>query len=247
MGLFAVYQPIVDLAGGVFVIGYEALIRGNEGGRELRPSELFAHAHAYGAGTTDLDFRARVIALEGAAQAGIELSHTRLWLNLSASTLLTVHPDEWMPRGAPLDRLVLEISERSDTGRLQQCLPWINDWRKAGLQVALDDYGAERTCLHTLDLLQPEYVKLDLSFVARRQWRVIRSVRRLLEDWPSRYLVEGVATAQDAREVMDCGVRYAQGFYYGRPTRQVKINGEGAAQDGNAIGRHWDHTSNRRG
>ena len=69
---------------------------------------------------------------------------------------------------------MVEVSER--TKRAERLREGLMPLRLQGLQVALDDYGVERTNLHLLEVLQPEWLKLDLSFVRERRWDLIRNL-----------------------------------------------------------------------
>ncbi|MHB1681236.1 MAG: EAL domain-containing protein [Bacilli bacterium] len=63
----------------------------------------------------------------------------------------------------------------------------------------------------------PDFVKLDRSFVARGDYALIRTLRRFFEDFPTKVVVEGVQTRDIARCVGDCGIRYIQGLGFGVP------------------------------
>ncbi|ACV57638.1 EAL domain-containing protein [Alicyclobacillus acidocaldarius] len=205
------FQPIWDLWTRT-VVGYEALVRGQRADRVISAHEVFREAGEHG-GAVAVDAEARRMALERLSYLPQE---TRLFVNLLPKTVETIAPHLWFPRGARLERIVVEVSERTKRAeRLQQGLTPL---RLHGLQVALDDYGVERTNLHLLEVLQPEWIKLDLSFVREGRWELIRSLRRFVEDWPGMHLiVEGVESKVDIERCLDAGVRYMQGFALGIP------------------------------
>ena len=211
--LMTVFQNIFDMFDRRRVVGREALLRGVEGQRTVPARELFQEAAAMGV-VMDLDRAAR----EEAMRVGVPALEPgqRLFVNLAAETLERCPPAEWFKERAPLNRLVVEISEHArvasmDMGQLEAL-------RKRGLQIALDDYGVERTNLHQLEHLHPDWLKLDLSFVRQGAWNTILQMRRFVEGFPGmRLVVEGVESEEAVSRLLDAGVRYMQGFALHRP------------------------------
>ncbi|MCL6488426.1 MAG: EAL domain-containing protein [Alicyclobacillus mali] len=205
------FQPIWDLWNRV-AVGYEALVRGQQRDRVLSAHEVFREASDHG-GVVAVDAEARHMALQRLEYLPPE---ARLFVNLLPRTVESIPPHLWFPRGSRLDRVVIEVSER--TKRAERLQAGLTPLRLQGLQVALDDYGVERTNLHLLEVLQPEWLKLDLSFVRERRWDLIRNLRRFVEEWPGmRLVVEGVESKEDVERCLDAGVRYMQGFALGAP------------------------------
>ena len=207
--LIPVFQPITDIAGGIRPIGYEALIRGREALRWRGAKEVFERASEFG-GSKALDQQIRDLEIE----AGLPLvqAQQRIFLNLPTHVC---RDPTWLSLRSVATQLVLEVSEHA---RLTEAdIAWLTAFREYGMQLAIDDFGVGQTNLQMLSALSPEYLKLDLSFIRRRDFDTVRKVRRLAEDWGAKLIVEGVETEQEAYAVMDAGVRYIQGFLYGRP------------------------------
>lgn len=204
------FQPIVDTAGGIRRIGYEALIRGRTLFGLCGPKEVFERASEFG-GSMTLD--QRILELE--VKEGLPLldpTHQRLFLNLPTQTSSEY---SWRNHLSKVRNLVLEVSECAQLN--DEEMEWLLDFKKNGIELAIDDFGVGQTNLQMLSTLRPEYIKLDLSFVRRGDYETIRRIRRFAEDWGSKLIVEGVETEVEARAVMDAGVRYIQGFRYGKP------------------------------
>lgn len=207
--LVPVFQPIVDTAGGIQCIGYEALIRGRQFLRLYGAKEVFEHASEFG-GSKVLDERIRDLEVE----VGLPLlnGNQRLFLNLPTQACFEF---SWQVLMQDAKEIVLEVSEHARLSDGE--IAWLNDFRRDGIQIAIDDFGVGRTDLRMLSAIRPEYVKLDLSFVRNRDFETVRRMRRFAEDWGTTLIVEGVETDAEARSVMDAGVRYIQGFFYGKP------------------------------
>ncbi len=199
----------MDTAGGINTIGYEALIRGKGLLRLRGASEVFARAEEFG-GITALDYTIRDLELKVGLQ--ILNDHQRMFLNMPQQAL---RDPAWLVLRSAASKLVIEVSEHARLSLAD--MKWLGDFRQYGVQVAIDDYGVGQTNLAMLSELRPEYLKLDLSFVRRGEFETVRKIRRFAEDWGTKLVVEGVESEKEAIAVMDCGVRYIQGFIYGRP------------------------------
>ena len=207
--LVPVFQPIVDIAGGITPIGYEALIRGKGILRLRGASEVFSRAEEFG-GLKALDQAIRDLEL----QIGLPMvsDRQRMFLNMPQQAL---RDPSWLVLRTAATKLVIEVSEHARLSLAD--MAWLNDFRAYGIQVAIDDFGVGQTNLEMLAELRPEYLKLDLSFVRRGDFDTIRKIRRFAEDWGTKLVVEGVETEKESIAAMDAGVRYIQGFIYGRP------------------------------
>ncbi len=207
--LVPVFQPIVDVAGGIKPIGYEALIRGRGILRLKGAREVFERANEFG-GSKVLDRQIRDLEIE----TGISLliGNQRMFLNMPSHALLD---PSWQVLRSIANELVIEVSEHARLTDVD--IEWLLEFRQQGALIAIDDFGVGQTNLRMLSLLSPDFLKLDLSFVRHGDFETVRKTRRFAEDWEAKLIVEGVETGREAIAVMDAGVRYIQGFLYGRP------------------------------
>ncbi|PWI56636.1 hypothetical protein BM613_12710 [Sulfoacidibacillus thermotolerans] len=191
------------------IIGYETLIRGGEPNASYGAKEVFARAKTWG-GVQALDQKIRDLQV----QAGIPLltPPQRLFLNLSPQAF---NDPTWNVIHQFGKQIVLEISEHAKVG--ESDIAWLQTFRAQGVHIAIDDFGVGRSSLQTIAALRPEYVKLDMSFVQNGDFETVRRMRRLAEDWETTLIVEGVETKEQARCVLDAGVRYIQGYFFGSP------------------------------
>ncbi|PSR22784.1 MAG: hypothetical protein C7B45_05485 [Sulfobacillus acidophilus] len=220
MSLTPVFQPLMQI-GQEYVWGYEALIRGELEGVAVAPSDLFQLAASTGT-TVDLDHRA--------LNAVAEVLHAVDWpgeavlsVNMRLQTLAdTRWVREWLSTlPVPLHRIIIEISE-------QDSLPMaFSSWstvRKAvpAVAFAIDDWGAGHNEVTRLFDLQPEWIKVDRSWLqAARQQSGPRSLLTAFATWArnegSRIILEGVETPEDLEVAQRCAIDYGQGFLWGKP------------------------------
>ena len=222
-----VYQPIVAMDGPA-VIGYEALAR--VPGRDLGwmlGAMAPEQARAFDAGMV-----AR--ALNGARGLRDGL---RLFVNVTVPTLRAVLAgDPWPgPAGRPPSgpRVVWEIPE----GRASsEAILRPGAARGLGpVEVALDDLGEGDSDLRRLAAYPGAWAKLGLGLVRdcdrdRAKAAVIRAVVAVAAELGQRVIAEGVERAGEATALDAMGVRYAQGFLFGGPTRGPGGGGRGGRQ-----------------
>ena len=184
-----VYQPIFSMTTGE-PIGFEGLVRPTDGAPFPDASALFAAAEAADR-TVELD----LVCLEIVA-AGVELTdaETYISVNLSPRTLESgqFHPGElkgiFHRNGIPLERVVLELTEREKVEDLQQLRKNVEACRRAGMRLAADDVGAGNAGLRLLNEISFDIVKIDLSLVQGGTMHdpshgVLRALQELAKQW----------------------------------------------------------------
>src|SRR5690606_32633258 len=115
--------------------------------------------------------------------------------------------------GAPLPRLVLELTEHdpvTDYTALERAL---RPWRAAGMRLAVDDAGAGYASFTHVLRLRPELIKLDTGLVrdihvdAPRQ-ALARAVVGYAHDMGVDVVAEGIETAAELHTLAALGARY---------------------------------------
>lgn len=127
------------------------------------------------------------------------------------------------PLAPHASRITLEITERSrlqDIDRWDESVKLIGD---GGFSIAIDDLGAGYSSLIMLADLQPQYIKLDMSLVRNihtepRKQRLVQLMVTFAEATQAHAIAEGVESAEEAQALVDCGIHFVQGYYFGRPS-----------------------------
>lgn len=116
--------------------------------------------------------------------------------------------------------LVCEIIEKqaANDGLLVEL---VQEMRRLGLRVAIDDFGSEHSTEERLRLLQPDIVKIDGGWFAElcrhtAAERLFRALLSLLHERGARVLVEGIEQPLHLRVALDGGADMLQGFLLGR-------------------------------
>jgi len=212
--LRAVFQPIVDLLTNR-VFAYEALARTSAPGFKS-PPEMFDIAIEEGM-CGRLGRRIRELAIEGCPDAAL---------------FLNVHPNEFADRWLvqPDDPIFshdspiyLEITESVPLSHFDLCNSILREIRGKGIHLVVDDLGAGYSNLKYIADLTPEVVKLDRGLISglpteQRLRKLVTSICRLCEDLGAQVVAEGIETGAELDAAMDTGVRFAQGYYFARPS-----------------------------
>ncbi|GEM_PF-860742 len=211
-GVRAVFEPVYDCAGPLTVFGREALMRGPRGLPFEGPMLAFALAKSM-AVLEALDLRCFETALATAPADGL------LFVNLHPSTLTSV-PDGRIlgplrASGRDPGSVVVEVIEH-EAGGEASLVAAVARLRKAGLKVAVDDFGEGAANWRRVLQLHPDFVKVDRWFVqgaeddpARRA--VLRAMAGFGAETGIRIIAEGVDNGRQLQVVRECGIFLAQG------------------------------------
>jgi len=207
-----VFQPIHDVETGE-ITGYEALTRFADGA----PAEpRFAEAVQVGLG---LEIEAVTIA---AAVHGSESLPDGAWLSLNVSPAFLLQ-GEYLLRaiGSSPRPLVLELTEHDPIDDYPAIRGAMNRLGSS-VQLSIDDAGTGYACLNHVLSLQPDFVKLDQSWVrgidtdpARQA--LVAGLEYFTSHTGSTLIAEGVETSAELAVLSDLHVPLAQGYLLGRP------------------------------
>ena len=210
-----VFQPFADIATEE-VAGFEALARFNT--TPPRPPNIWFDEAALIGRQQELEIVAAFLAL-GHLEAVPPSAF--LSINLSPTTLMApIFRDVF--GDLPMERVVVEVTEHApveDYHILRQSLRW---FRGAGGRLAVDDAGAGFASLRHILLLEPDFIKIDISLtreIHRDPTRraLARALISFAEDIDATIVAEGIETRGEIDALSDLGVRYGQGYLLGRP------------------------------
>ncbi len=217
--LWTAYQPIVH-ARDSSIFAYEALMRSDEPalphpGAVLEAAERSGRVH-------DVGQAVRQSVLMSASLADPSWF---IFVNLHPEDLLDpalYEPDSPFTALAP--RLVLEVTERASLDHMTGVSDRIARLRELGFRVALDDLGAGYAGLTSFTLLEPEFVKLDMTLIReidrqRMKQRIVRSMVQLCHEMGQQIVAEGIETVEERDTLIDLGCDLLQGYLIAKPGR----------------------------
>lgn len=209
------FQPIVGLLD-ERVVGVEALAR-FPGHPTRTPDRWFSEAAAVGLGV-----ELEVLAVASALRA-FEVLPTDCYLSVNVSPRAAASPLlAELLASAPLHRVVLEITEHQRIGDYEGLNRCLGPLREAGVRIAVDDAGSGFASFRHVLKMQPDIIKLDTSLVHEIDSdSLLRALSYSLTAFASaldaEVIAEGVEAEREADALRFLGVRYAQGYHFGRP------------------------------
>ncbi len=218
------YQPQVRIATGELV-GFEALARWHRPSGETDPPSSFL-ADAEAAGMLDLVDLA-VLRRAAADFAGWRRQRPDLRLSVNCGAWLidddagTERVLEACAEGgvAPTD-VALEITETTRPRDPQALVASVARLRERGFEVWFDDFGTGWSELVHVVGVPVSGIKIDRYFTERLDGAggvVVEALLAVARGLGLRTLIEGIATAEQARRAVALGCEEAQGFLWSEP------------------------------
>jgi EAL domain-containing protein (putative c-di-GMP-specific phosphodiesterase class I)/DNA-binding NarL/FixJ family response regulator len=207
-----VFQPIVDLTDSS-VIGYEALTRFNDG---TPPERRFAEAAALEVGI-ELEAATLAVALE-ASQALPDGA----WLSVNVSPAFVLEEHTLRRLLSEANRsVVLELTEHDRIDDYKQFRGAVGRLGPP-LKLSVDDAGSGFASLRHVLALEPNYIKLDRTWVKgvqadRARQALLAGLHHFATETGCPLIAEGVETEAELDTLRKLDVELGQGYYLGRP------------------------------
>ncbi|PPA72255.1 EAL domain-containing protein [Jeotgalibacillus proteolyticus] len=226
--LVSYLQPIVGTKTGE-VYAYESLLRAKDPAMQISPYELFETARKTGLHSL-LDKRAREEAIK-AKKRKIKPG-TKCFINFLPSTIYnpefclkhtfnTVKKYEVAP-----EDLVFEVVETEKILDVDHLKSVFKTYKREGIKVALDDVGAGFSTIEMLKLLEPDYVKIDRSFVTfcdqdEEKSSFLSEVSHISQNLGIKVLAEGIERKEELEVCSQVGIDLCQGYLFGKPAEKA--------------------------
>jgi EAL domain-containing protein (putative c-di-GMP-specific phosphodiesterase class I) len=218
--LKAARQPIVETRSGA-ISHYEILARFSG---EDSPVGLIAAAEKSGQ-IAHLDY---IMVSAAAAQLAANPDPTfRLAVNISGESIQRLEVIRELcgviaGHEFRRDRLIVEVTESAEISDIEMAARAVNALRASGISVSLDDFGAGAASFGYLRALDVDGLKFDGSFLNNPEQNIrglalMRNVARLCVELGISSVGERVETEAERRLLLEAGVRYAQGYFFGVP------------------------------
>jgi diguanylate cyclase (GGDEF)-like protein len=217
------FQPIVNLKDRR-VIGFEALARWTDRDLGMVPPSVFIPI----AEERGIIGPLSQLVLRKAAEAARSWPHDLfLSFNLSPSQLVDqntgLHILAILERtGFDPRRLEIEITETGLMTDPVSAEKIVNDLRRVGIRVSLDDFGTGQSSLGRLREFHFDKLKIDRAFVAsilddRPSEHIIRAILAMCDGLGMDVVAEGIEEEAQAERLIQFGCAGGQGYLFGRP------------------------------
>lgn len=116
-------------------------------------------------------------------------------------------------------RLTIEFTERSIMPCLEKTYAFVEELRRLGCRIAIDDFGGGQEQISRLAVLRPDIVKLncDSLWEARQRGLAQKEYSALVDisrGMANIVVAEGVETIDDRSFLASLGIEWQQGYYY---------------------------------
>ncbi|MGD0345175.1 MAG: EAL domain-containing protein [Terracidiphilus sp.] len=222
--LYVLYQPVVELSTRR-VIGAEALVRWRSRYADMRPDYFIPQAEQCDMIQLITEQVLAMVARDLPQFLKMDRNFC-VAVNFSAADLCDSRTVDAMDQflrisGARPENIEVEATERAFL-QGPQTAEIIDALRAKGFSVAIDDFGTGYSSLSCLQSLSLDTLKIDRAFVdtINTDGATSQVVLHIIEMAHSLHLemvAEGVETEPQAQYLVKRGVRYAQGWHFGRP------------------------------
>ncbi len=215
-------QPIVNVRTHT-IHGYEALSRfKKQDGAYMDPAQIF-HAAREANMIREFDVLCAKKALinnEGLPR------DKKLFINLNRETLISRELLNEIFQGSlvPLDQIVIELTEQSLLGEIDQILSCVDTMRSQGIQFAVDDMGGGQVSLRETAALKPDFIKFDGSLIRNidtneTKQKIFFSLLVFAKGIGAKSVAEGIETQGEKEYLERSGIDFGQGYFLGRPAK----------------------------
>jgi len=151
----------------------------------------------------------------------------RVFVRLSKQSVLDATTLPWMDQEFDkhefdCTRLVVQIPERDAAKHIKQTRAIVNKLRKIGVGFALEHYGVDREKFQILDILKPDYIKIDGELMHslmtdKETQQNVEKIVRAAHERNIKSIAERVENANAMAVLFQLGLDYMQGHYVNEP------------------------------
>ena len=216
------HLPIAGLRSDSFAM-FDMLVRMiDEQGKPILPSEFLPVAERNGIMNV-IDRWMIGAALDYCAAEGADRAFVRLSVqSLTDATLIPWLKGEFAKHHMEPGRLCLQVGEQDAARFIKETRSIVSELRKIGVAFALEHYGIDRGRLQILDILKPDYIKIDgeLMHTLTTEPDMQEQVRRVVTAASQRgieTIAERVENANTMAVLFQLGFHFMQGHYVHEP------------------------------
>ena len=232
--LFVLYQPQVSLKSGR-VVGLEALVRWRHPARGIVAPDAFIPVAEECGLIVDIGRQVLRESCRQLAEWARLAPGRRLALSVNVSPREVEAPgfvDELAQvltdTAVDPTSLCLEITEKAVTGATAETVRVLDQVRKLGVYVAIDDFGTQHSSLTRLRDLPAEVLKIDRDFIdglgaEPGDTAIVSSIMSLAFAMGKHPIAEGVERREQAAALLRMGCAVAQGYLFSRPVAAGEV------------------------
>lgn len=118
--------------------------------------------------------------------------------------------------------LLLEITESAYTDDSDTIVDTLNELRRLGFRIEMDDFGSGYSSLNMLSTLPIDVIKLDMKFIKsafsmKKDTRMLEVIIDMAKYLEVPVIAEGVETKEQMEALREIGCDIVQGYYFSKP------------------------------
>ena len=133
--------------------------------------------------------------------------------------------------GMPGNSISVEITEAGLLNASAHVTGTLNEYRDAGIEVAIDDFGGGYSSMAYLRKFAIDYLKIDQSFIQdmvnnEGDRAIVRSVTATAHELGLKVIAEGIESEQQKNLLIEAGCDFDQGFLFSKavPAQEFQRN-----------------------
>ena len=223
------FQPIMDLESNC-IVGFEVLSRLALDGKHMEAGRFIEFAEKAGV-IHRLDTMIMEQALRTLAETGFK---GHLFVNLSPRALALADFVQTLKRlvrecGVDPGQIVFEITERDTVKNIVVLERLVGELNLHGFKLAIDDFGAGFSSFQYLRRFPVDFLKIEGDFIIKilenpKDRSFVQTIHQLAADLKIKVIAEHVESDEVLAELRSMGIELAQGYYIGRPDKELGGN-----------------------
>ena len=219
------FQPIVDLKSGL-IHHYEVLVRMKDPEIFKNPFEFINFGEKAGV-ISDFDLLMTERVFDVITRTALKGNNPMVAVNISGKSVdSTLFKDTLKRLISENERyrkqIIFELTESAKISDLTRANDFIQELRDAGNLCCLDDFGTGESSFEYLRSLQVDFIKIDGSYVreslqTHRGRHMLKAMAGLCRDLNVTTIGEMVEDEQAASLLWEAGVKFGQGYLFGKP------------------------------
>lgn len=126
------------------------------------------------------------------------------------------------------ENIVLEITESEEILNFSLITDIVSEFKSYGCKIAIDDFGSGYSNFTYLMQLNADFIKIDGSLIKnivqdQSTQSIVKAIVAFAKDMGIKTIAEYVSDEDIYNKIVEMGIDYSQGFYFGMPEEELKI------------------------
>jgi len=123
-------------------------------------------------------------------------------------------------------RVTLEILEDITAGDTKNSMVELNELKKAGFKLAIDDFGVEYSNFERVQELEIDFLKIDAKYIKeidknKRSYEIVKNITNFAHDFGIEVVAEFVESEEIQKIVKELVIEYSQGYLFSKPNEEI--------------------------